>query len=48
VTDHDLRRTILEGGTAMGKSALMPPNPDLAARPEVVTGLVAILRGFGK
>src|SRR5687768_1916562 len=29
VTDDDLRKVITKGGAAVGKSALMPPNPDL-------------------
>lgn len=44
-TDH-LRKVILKGGTAVGLSALMPPNPDLEAKPEVIDGLVSIVRGF--
>jgi mono/diheme cytochrome c family protein len=47
-TSDDLIRTIiLNGGQAVGKSPLMPPNPDLQAKPDVVNGLVAIVRGFG-
>jgi cytochrome c5 len=47
VTDDQLKKAIVEGGAAVGKSATMPPNPDLAAKPEIVDGLVAIIRGFG-
>lgn len=46
VTDDEIRKAIVEGGAAVGKSPLMPPNPDLASKPEVVNGLVAIVRGF--
>ena len=45
-TDDDLRKVILKGGAAAGKSALMPPNPDLEAKPAVVDGLVAKIRSF--
>lgn len=48
VDDAHLRRVILGGGGAVGKSALMPPNPDLAEQPEVVEGLVRIIRSFGR
>ena len=46
VTDDQLRTTIIKGGAAVGKSALMPPNPDLEAKPAVVDGLVAKIRSF--
>lgn len=46
VTDDDLRKVIVKGGAAVGKSALMPPNPDLEAKPAVVDGLVAKIRSF--
>ena len=45
VTDAQIRRVIVEGGAATGKSAAMPANRDLD--PEVVDALVAIVRGFG-
>lgn len=48
VTDQDLRDIIVKGGAGVGKSPLMPPNPDLADKPEVVNGLVALIRSFGK
>lgn len=48
VTDDELRKTILEGGAAVGKSALMPGNPQLKDQPEVLDGLVKIVRGFKK
>ena len=48
VTDEQLKKTIIGGGAAVGKSAGMTPNPDLEAKPEVVEGLVQIIRGFGK
>jgi mono/diheme cytochrome c family protein len=48
VSDDDLRKVIVKGGAAVGKSALMPPNPDLESKPEVVNGLVAKIRSFKK
>ncbi len=47
VTDEQLKSAIVGGGPSVGKSALMPPNPDLAGKPEVVAGLVSIVRSFG-
>jgi mono/diheme cytochrome c family protein len=46
VTDEHIRKTIVEGGAAVGKSPLMVPNPDLVGHPDVVDGLVKIVRGF--
>ena len=46
VTDEDLRKIILLGGQAVGKSATMPGNPDLKDKPEVLDELVKIIRGF--
>ncbi len=48
VTDDEIRKTILLGGAGVGKSAMMPPNPQLTDKPEVVEGLVKIIRAFGK
>jgi mono/diheme cytochrome c family protein len=48
VTDADIRRIILVGGQAVGKSPMMPPNPQLQERPEVLDAMVQIIRGFGK
>lgn len=47
VTDDQLRAIIVNGGFAVGKSPLMPPNPDLDGKPDVVEGLVGIVRSFG-
>jgi mono/diheme cytochrome c family protein len=46
VTDEEIKKTIIGGGAAVGKSPLMVPNPDLADKPEVVEGLVKIIRSF--
>ena len=48
VTDADIRRIILVGGQAVGKSPMMPPNPQLQERPEVLDAMVQIIRGFAK
>lgn len=47
VTDEQLRKTILLGGAGVGKSPIMPGSPDLDEKPEVVEGLVKIVRKFG-
>lgn len=47
VTDEEIKKTIVEGGPAVGKSPLMAPNPDLANQPAVLDGLVKIVRSFG-
>ncbi len=46
VTDEALRKVIVQGGPAVGKSALMPGNPDLENAPEVVDALVQKIRSF--
>ena len=46
VTDDQIREIILKGGAAMGKSPLMPPNPNLHGKTEVLDGMVQVVRGF--
>jgi mono/diheme cytochrome c family protein len=46
VTDAEIEKIIVAGGTAVGKSAMMPANPDLASKPDVVTALRATIRGL--
>lgn len=46
VTDAHIENIIRVGGAAVGKSAAMPPNPDLVAKPEVVAALRTMIRGF--
>jgi mono/diheme cytochrome c family protein len=46
VTDDQIKKTILMGGAAVGKSAAMPAQPQLNSKPEVVDELVKIIRGF--
>jgi mono/diheme cytochrome c family protein len=48
VTDEDIKKTITYGGAAVGKSPMMPASPDLDSKPEVVEGLLHIVREFGK
>lgn len=47
VTDEHIDKIIVGGGQAVGKSVLMPANPDLANKPDVVKALRQIVRGFG-
>jgi mono/diheme cytochrome c family protein len=47
-TDADIRAIILKGGAGVGKSMMMPANPDLAMAPATVEGLVHVVRGFRK
>ncbi len=47
-TDDGIAKAILEGGSSVGKSAVMPSNPDLVKKPEVTAELVKVVRGFGK
>lgn len=47
ITDEQLKKVIVAGGAAVGKSGAMPPNPDLDGKPEL-EGLIAIVRAFGK
>lgn len=47
VTDDDIRKIILNGGAAVGKSPMMPAQAQLKDKPEVVTALVQIVRSFG-
>lgn len=45
-TDEHIKKTILEGGAAVGKSAAMPSNPDLTSKPQELDELVKIVRSF--
>jgi len=46
VDDEHLRKIVVYGGSAVGKSAAMPANPDLDAKPEVVAELVKVIRSL--
>jgi mono/diheme cytochrome c family protein len=46
VSDEHIKRTIVGGGTAVGKDAAMPAHPQLATQPEVLDALVVKIRAF--
>ncbi|MBZ0272849.1 cytochrome c [bacterium] len=48
VTDEHIEKIVMYGGAAVGKSPMMPPNPDLVAKPEVVKALREHVRSLGK
>ncbi|MCK6533556.1 MAG: c-type cytochrome [Polyangiaceae bacterium] len=48
VKDEDIKKAIVEGGAAVGKSAAMPGNPDLRGKPALADALVKHLRGMKK
>jgi len=48
VTDEHIQKIIVYGGIAVGKSATMPANPDLDAKPEVVKEIVVYVRNLAK
>ena len=47
-TDEEIKKIIVEGGTAVGKSGMMPPQPQLKDQPEQLAEIVKIIRGFKK
>jgi len=48
VNDKTLAKAIVSGGPAVGLSASMPGNPDLADKPDVVAAMVKQIRAWGK
>ncbi len=46
VSDAQIRTVILQGGPALGKSPLMPANPDLADKPAVLDELTKLVRAY--
>lgn len=48
ITDEHIEKIVLGGGPAVGKSPLMPPNPDLETKPAVVAALRAMVRQLGE
>ncbi len=46
ISDDELAKVLLGGGPALGKAATMPPNMDLAERPELIAALVHLVRLF--
>jgi mono/diheme cytochrome c family protein len=48
VTDEHIDQIIQYGGAAVGRSPMMPANPDLSSKPEVVTALRQHVRELSK
>ena len=48
VTDDEIKEIIVRGGIKLGKNPAMPGNPTLKNHPEVLDGLVKLIRSFGK
>jgi mono/diheme cytochrome c family protein len=46
VNDEYIEKIIQYGGIAVGKSAMMPGNPDLGSKPDVVKGIRTKVREF--
>ena len=46
VKDDELKKAIIQGGAAVGRSPIMPAHPDLKKKPEVVDELVKVIRSF--
>jgi hypothetical protein len=47
VDDEHIAKIVMYGGAAVGKSPVMPGNPDLTAKPELVDALVDVIRDLG-
>lgn len=47
-SNERIRKVIVYGGGAVHKSNVMPASPDLAQQPQLLDGLVAVLRSFLK
>jgi mono/diheme cytochrome c family protein len=48
VNDDAIAKVILVGGVGVGKSPVMPPNPQLKGKPQVIAALTALIRNLGK
>lgn len=48
VSDEQIKEIILRGGVNMGMSPAMPGYPTLRKRPELLDGLVKLIRSFAK
>lgn len=46
VTDEHIKKVIVFGGAAVGKSPMMIANPQLKGNDAVLNGLVQVIRGF--
>jgi mono/diheme cytochrome c family protein len=44
VTDEHIEQIVLNGGPSVGKSPMMPANPDLSSKPDVVRALRDLVR----
>ena len=45
-SDEQIKKTIVFGGAAVGKSAMMPAQPQLKGKDGVLDALVKIVRGY--
>lgn len=48
LTDEEVSKVIVAGGMGVGKSPLMPAQPQLKSKPEVLEELVKLIRSFAK
>jgi mono/diheme cytochrome c family protein len=48
VSDDYIEKIIQYGGAAVGRSPMMPGNPDLISKPDVVKGIRATVRGLAQ
>ncbi|MBX3462772.1 MAG: c-type cytochrome [Planctomycetes bacterium] len=46
VTDEQIQKAVVYGGAAVGKSPMMPAQPQLKGKTEVLQALTGIVRGF--
>jgi mono/diheme cytochrome c family protein len=46
IKDDDIRKVIVKGGAAVGKSSMMPAAPDLESNTALVDGLVGVIRNM--
>ncbi len=46
VTDEHIKKAVVFGGAAVGKSPIMPAQPQLKGQEAALDGLVRIVRGF--
>ena len=46
VSDGEIEKAIQYGGASVGKAPLMPPNPDLVEKPDIVAALREHVRSF--
>jgi mono/diheme cytochrome c family protein len=46
ISDEMVKKVIVLGGVANGKTAVMPAHPQFKGNDEVLSGLVQIVRGF--